>query len=161
MPRSPRRNVWRGSGNRRSGKGLEVARTARAVHLRTSGNGIALHDRRRIILPTPVTGSLGVPPNRRIFTFLKRKGCPAGGGNDPAMDWIIYNLKTTNQKKKMKPPTTKIRVHVGSRPVKLEILAKVFPLIAARIAAYSTIPTYIIPAPPYRTRFGFPLILII
>jgi len=47
----------------------------------------------------------------------------------------------------MKPPITKIRVHVGSRLVKLEILAKVFPLIAARIAAYSTIPAYIISAP--------------
>ena len=73
------------------------------------------------------------------------------------MDWIIYNLNTNNQKKKMKPPATKIRVHVGSRLVKLEILAKVFPLIAARIAAYSTIPAYIIPAPPAQNSVRFPI----
>jgi len=58
-------------------------------------------------------------------------------------DPVFYNLKTTNQKKKMKPPTIKITFNVGSKLVRLE---RFIPPIAAIMAAYSTIPAYIIPA---------------
>jgi len=55
-------------------------------------------------------------------------------------------LKTTNQKKKRKPPTIKNTFNVGSKLVRLE---RVIPPMAARMAAYSAIPwAYINPVAP-------------
>ena len=57
---------------------------------------------------------------------------------------FFYNLKTTNQKKRRKPPTSKITFHVGSILVRP---ARIDPPIVEIMPAYSAIPwAYIIPA---------------
>ena len=79
----------------------------------------------------------GIRSKRIIFQESREKGAGHLLGAISRMDFI-YNLKTTNQNKKMMPPTITMTFNADSKLVMV-----VPPPMPVRMAAYSAIPAFI------------------